>query len=45
VIQANPVPLGKLAAYPNPAAIPPKLAAQAGAAAGGGATGPPFRPA
>jgi MFS family permease len=39
VIQANPVLFTKLATYPSPAAIPPKLAAQAVAAAGGGATG------
>ena len=39
VIQANPALFAKLAAYPNPAAIPPKLAAQAVAAAGGGAKG------
>ena len=39
VIQANPALFTKLAAYPNPAAIPPKLAAQAVAAAGGGAKG------
>ena len=39
VIQANPALFAKLATYPNPAAIPPKLAAQAVAAAGGGAQG------
>ncbi|HWG62316.1 MAG TPA: MFS transporter [Streptosporangiaceae bacterium] len=39
VIKANPVLFTKLASYPNPAAIPPKLAAQAVAAAGGGAKG------
>ena len=39
VIQANPVLFTKLAAYPSPAAVPPKLAAQAVAAAGGGAAG------
>jgi MFS family permease len=39
VIQANPTLFARLAAYPNPAAIPPKLAAQAVTAAGGGATG------
>jgi hypothetical protein len=39
VIKANPVLFGKLAAYPNPAAIPPTLLAQAVKAAGGGATG------
>ena len=39
VIQANPVLFTKLASYPTPAAVPPKLAAQAVAAAGGGATG------
>jgi MFS family permease len=39
VIQANPALFAKLAAYPNPAAIPPKLAAQAVVAAGGGAKG------
>ena len=39
MIQANPALFAKLAAYPNPAAIPPKLAAQAVAAAGGGAQG------
>ena len=39
VIQANPALFTKLAAYPGPAAVPPKLAAQAIAAAGGGATG------
>jgi Major Facilitator Superfamily len=39
VIQANPVLFTKLASYPSPAAVPPRLAAQAVAAAGGGATG------
>jgi MFS family permease len=39
VIQANPALFTKLASYPSPAAVPPKLAAQAVAAAGGGATG------
>ena len=39
VIQANPALFARLATYPNPAAIPPKLAAQAVAAAGGGAKG------
>ncbi|MGI8447930.1 MAG: MFS transporter, partial [Streptosporangiaceae bacterium] len=39
VIQANPALFAKLATYPNPAAIPPKVAAQAVAAAGGGAKG------
>jgi hypothetical protein len=39
VIQANPALFTKLATYPTPAAVPPKLAAQAVAAAGGGATG------
>jgi len=39
VIEANPVLFTKLASYPNPSAIPPKLAAQAVAAAGGGAQG------
>src|SRR6185437_13434574 len=39
VIQANPVLFTKLATYPTPAAVPPKLAAQAVAAAGGGAAG------
>jgi MFS family permease len=39
VIQANPALFAKLATYPNPAAIPPKLAAQAVAAAGGDAKG------
>ena len=39
VIQANPALFAKLATYPNPAAIPPKLVAQAVAAAGGGAKG------
>jgi MFS family permease len=39
VIQANPALFAKLATYPSPAAIPPKLAAQAVAVAGGGAKG------
>src|ERR1039458_8451256 len=39
VIQAHPALFAKLATYPNPAAIPPKLAAQAVAAAGGGGQG------
>ena len=39
VIQANPTLFAKLAAYPNPAKIPPALAGQALKAAGGGATG------
>ncbi len=39
VIQANPALFTKLASYPTPAAVPPQLAAQAVAAAGGGATG------
>jgi MFS family permease len=39
VIQANPALFAKLATYPDPSAIPPKLAGQALAAAGGGATG------
>jgi hypothetical protein len=39
VIQANPALFTKLAAFPDPSTIPPKLAAQAIAAAGGGATG------
>jgi MFS family permease len=39
VIQKNPVLFTKLASYPNPAAIPPDLAAQAVTAAGGGAEG------
>jgi hypothetical protein len=39
VIQANPVLFTKLATCPSPAAVPPKLAAQAVAAAGGGAAG------
>jgi MFS family permease len=39
VIQANPALFAKLATYPNPATIPPALAKQAVAAAGGGATG------
>jgi MFS family permease len=39
VIQANPALFARLAAYPNPAKIPPALAAQAVKAAGGGAAG------
>jgi MFS family permease len=39
VIQAHPALFTKLAAYPNPAKIPPALAGQAVAAAGGGAKG------
>jgi MFS family permease len=39
VIKAHPALFAKLATYPNPATIPPKLAAQALAAAGGGAKG------
>jgi MFS family permease len=39
VIQAHPALFTKLATYPNPAAIPPSLLAQAVAAAGGGAKG------
>src|SRR5262249_23997343 len=39
VIKAHPALFNKLASYPSPAAIPPKLLAQAVAAAGGGATG------
>jgi MFS family permease len=39
VIQANPTLFAQLATYPNPAAIPPSLQAQAVAAAGGGAQG------
>jgi MFS family permease len=39
VIQANPALFARLAAYPNPAKIPPALAAQALKAAGGGAAG------
>jgi hypothetical protein len=39
VIQANPALFAKLAGYTNPATIPPALAAQAVAAAGGGAKG------
>ena len=35
VIQANPALFAKLATYPNPAAIPPKLVAQAVAAGRG----------
>ena len=45
VIQANPALFAKLATYSSPAAIPPKLAAQAVAAAGGGREGDsPFCP-
>src|SRR5215472_1349099 len=39
VIKAHPALFAQLAAYPNPASIPPGLLAQAIAAAGGGATG------
>jgi len=39
VIKANPVLFTKLGGYTNPAAIPPKLLAQAVTAAGGGAKG------
>ncbi|HEU5420977.1 MAG TPA: MFS transporter [Streptosporangiaceae bacterium] len=39
VIQDNQALFTKLAAYPDPSKIPPKLAAQAVTAAGGGATG------
>jgi MFS family permease len=39
VIEANPALFTKLATYSSPAAIPPKLAAQAVTAAGGGAKG------
>jgi len=39
VIQAHPALFARLAAYPDPAAIPPALADQAVAAAGGGAKG------
>jgi MFS family permease len=39
VIEANPKLFAKLAAYKNPAQIPPALTAQAVAAAGGGAKG------
>jgi MFS family permease len=39
VIQAHPALFTQLAAYPNPATVPPKLAAEAVAAAGGGAKG------
>jgi MFS family permease len=39
VIQANPALFARLATYKNPATIPPALAAQAVAAAGGGAKG------
>ena len=39
MIQANPALFAKLATYTNPATIPPKLVAQAVAAAGGGAKG------
>jgi MFS family permease len=38
-IEANPALFAKLATYKNPATIPPKLAGQAVAAAGGGAKG------
>jgi hypothetical protein len=39
VIQAHPALFAQLAAYPNPASIPPSVLAAAIAAAGGGATG------
>jgi MFS family permease len=39
VIEANPALFAKLATFTNPAAIPPRLAAQAVTAAGGGAKG------
>ena len=39
VIQANPALFAKLATYTSPSAIPPRLAARAVAAAGGGAQG------
>jgi MFS family permease len=39
VIQANPALFTRLASFPDPSKIPPKLVAQAIAAAGGGATG------
>jgi len=39
VIRANPALFAKLASYPKPAAIPPKLVARAVAAAGGGSKG------
>jgi MFS family permease len=39
VLQANPALFTQLATYSNPAAIPPKLVAQAIAAAGGGSKG------
>jgi MFS family permease len=39
IIQAHPALFTQLAKYPDPATIPPKLAAQAVAAAGGGAKG------
>jgi hypothetical protein len=39
VMKAHPALFAQLAKYPNPAAIPPKLLAQAVTAAGGGATG------
>jgi MFS family permease len=39
VIKANPALFAQLAAYPNPATIPPRLLAQAVKAAGGGAQG------
>ncbi len=39
MIETHPALFAKLATYPNPAAVPPALAKQAVAAAGGGATG------
>ncbi len=39
MIKANPALFTQLAAYPNPATIPPMLLAQAVTAAGGGAKG------
>jgi MFS family permease len=39
VIETHPALFAKLATYPNPATVPPALAKQAVAAAGGGATG------
>ncbi|HEY3732744.1 MAG TPA: MFS transporter [Streptosporangiaceae bacterium] len=39
VIKAHPALFARLASYPSPAAIPPSLAAQAVAAAGGGTAG------
>src|SRR3984957_19924752 len=39
VIETHPALFTKLATYPNPATVPPALAKQAVAAAGGGATG------